>query len=357
MSALIELRNVRKRYRRRSRRSATSRSSLPEDAAVDDGDRRRKRQRQDHAGPDLLLGFIPPTQGQVLYRGQDLAAMSGAEQRQFRREVQPIFQDPFDVFNPFYRVDHVLDTPLRRFGLAASPRRGARDDRGRAAAGRPAAGRHARALSARAQRRPAPADHGGPRGAAPPADHRRRRAGVDGRRLAPGHDPRRAAHAEPRPRHLDRLHHPRPHHRLPDLRRHHDPLPGRGRRGRLGRARHPRSEAPLHPAPRLLDPAPRPLAEMGHARRPCEQAAGPRRRPAATSRRVARTPWTSAARARRPGSSPTPSGSPAASSTRATRSLADDDLASVFRPASHVEPDPVAAARTDFSRQKAGFRE
>jgi peptide/nickel transport system ATP-binding protein len=34
--------------------------------------------------------------------------------------VQPVFQDPFDVFNPFYRVDHVLETPLRRYRLAAS---------------------------------------------------------------------------------------------------------------------------------------------------------------------------------------------------------------------------------------------
>ena len=46
--------------------------------------------------------------------------MTGAERRQFRREVQPVFQDPFDVFNPFYRVDHVLRTPVRRYGLAHS---------------------------------------------------------------------------------------------------------------------------------------------------------------------------------------------------------------------------------------------
>ena len=46
--------------------------------------------------------------------------MSDAERRRFRREVQPIFQDPFDVFNPFYRVDHVLTVPIRRFGLAKS---------------------------------------------------------------------------------------------------------------------------------------------------------------------------------------------------------------------------------------------
>jgi len=68
----------------------------------------------------ILLGFIPPTAGQVIYRGKDLATMTATEKRQFRREVQPVFQDPFDVFNPFYRVDHVLQTPVRRYKLAAS---------------------------------------------------------------------------------------------------------------------------------------------------------------------------------------------------------------------------------------------
>ena len=68
----------------------------------------------------MILGFVRPTKGRVLYRGKDLAGMSGPERRQFRREVQPIFQDPFDVFNPFYRVDHVFMIPVRRFRLAGS---------------------------------------------------------------------------------------------------------------------------------------------------------------------------------------------------------------------------------------------
>ena len=68
----------------------------------------------------LLLGFIRPSRGEVLFRGRNLAGMSKQERRRFRREVQPIFQDPYEVFNPFYRVDHVLETPVARFGLAAS---------------------------------------------------------------------------------------------------------------------------------------------------------------------------------------------------------------------------------------------
>jgi len=66
----------------------------------------------------LLLGFRSPTAGAVTYRGVDIARMTGAQRRTFRREVQAVFQDPFEVFNPFYRVDHALFTPLRVFGIA-----------------------------------------------------------------------------------------------------------------------------------------------------------------------------------------------------------------------------------------------
>jgi oligopeptide/dipeptide ABC transporter ATP-binding protein len=66
----------------------------------------------------LLLGHISPTSGQVLYRGHGVTKMGPRERLQFRREVQPIFQDPFAAFNPFYRIDHVLTMPIKRFKLA-----------------------------------------------------------------------------------------------------------------------------------------------------------------------------------------------------------------------------------------------
>jgi oligopeptide/dipeptide ABC transporter ATP-binding protein len=68
----------------------------------------------------LLLGFEQPTQGEVLFRGQDVQQLKGTQMRTFRQEVQAIFQDPFAVYNPFYKVDHILTTPLAKFGLAAS---------------------------------------------------------------------------------------------------------------------------------------------------------------------------------------------------------------------------------------------
>jgi len=68
----------------------------------------------------LLLGFTNPTRGEVLYRGKDLRRLSGQERKDFRREVQAVFQDPFGVYNPFYRVDHLLTMPIKNFGLASS---------------------------------------------------------------------------------------------------------------------------------------------------------------------------------------------------------------------------------------------
>ena len=67
----------------------------------------------------ILLGFQSPTIGTVRYRGNDLHHASGREQETFRREVQAIFQDPFEVYNPFYKVDHLLEVPIRKFQLAS----------------------------------------------------------------------------------------------------------------------------------------------------------------------------------------------------------------------------------------------
>ncbi len=66
----------------------------------------------------LGLAMVKPTAGRVVYKGQDLWSMSSQQRRDYRREVQAIFQDPFAVYNPFYTVDRLLLTPMRAFKLA-----------------------------------------------------------------------------------------------------------------------------------------------------------------------------------------------------------------------------------------------
>lgn len=69
----------------------------------------------------IMLGFNPPSQGRVLFEGQDVQKMSVAQSLDFRKNVQAVFQDPYACFNPFYRVDHALKFPFKQFGLAKSP--------------------------------------------------------------------------------------------------------------------------------------------------------------------------------------------------------------------------------------------
>jgi ABC-type oligopeptide transport system ATPase subunit len=68
----------------------------------------------------MLLGSIKPTLGQMFYKGADYKSLKRKERRQFQLDVQPIFQDPFESYNPFYKVDHVLHAPIKNFKLAKS---------------------------------------------------------------------------------------------------------------------------------------------------------------------------------------------------------------------------------------------
>ena len=68
----------------------------------------------------LLLGLTSPTEGQVLYKDQDLTTLTRQDRKEFLRDVQVIFQDPFEVYNPFYKVDHAVNLPIRKFGLTKS---------------------------------------------------------------------------------------------------------------------------------------------------------------------------------------------------------------------------------------------
>ena len=71
-----------------------------------------------------MLGFQPPTRGTIRFGGKDIYQMSAAEWRGYRHEVQPVFQDPYATYNPFYRIDRVLQVPIRKFKLANSPEEG-----------------------------------------------------------------------------------------------------------------------------------------------------------------------------------------------------------------------------------------
>ncbi len=54
-----------------------------------------------------------PTGGTIRYKENDIAEMSKEELRKYRREVQLIFQDPYESLNPRYTVFDLVAEPLR----------------------------------------------------------------------------------------------------------------------------------------------------------------------------------------------------------------------------------------------------
>lgn len=69
---------------------------------------------------NLVLGFIAPTSGRILYRGQNVATLTAAQRLDYARHVQAVFQDPYAAYNPFYRVKHIFDLAIKNFRLAGS---------------------------------------------------------------------------------------------------------------------------------------------------------------------------------------------------------------------------------------------
>lgn len=78
----------------------------------------------------LLLRLRRPQAGRVLYRGRDVWDLEGSGLLAYRRDVQPVFQDPGGSLNPRLRVGAIVREPLEVHGLARG--REARD-RARAA--------------------------------------------------------------------------------------------------------------------------------------------------------------------------------------------------------------------------------
>jgi oligopeptide/dipeptide ABC transporter ATP-binding protein len=65
----------------------------------------------------VILGLAPRTEGLIEFNGADTASMSRAARRDFRRNVQAVFQDPYSSLNPRLRVAKILAEPMQAHGM------------------------------------------------------------------------------------------------------------------------------------------------------------------------------------------------------------------------------------------------
>ncbi|MFZ9414985.1 MAG: ABC transporter ATP-binding protein [Alphaproteobacteria bacterium] len=67
-----------------------------------------------------ILRLIEPDAGEIVYRGQDVRAASGAALRALRRKLQIVFQDPYSSLNPRRSIGRALAEPIEVHGIAGS---------------------------------------------------------------------------------------------------------------------------------------------------------------------------------------------------------------------------------------------
>ncbi len=67
----------------------------------------------------LIARLDEPTAGKLFFREKDISSLSGRELKPYWREVQMVFQDPFESLNPRRRVESILGQPFLNFKLAS----------------------------------------------------------------------------------------------------------------------------------------------------------------------------------------------------------------------------------------------
>ena len=64
------------------------------------------------------IGILGRTDGHVLYKGKDVHSLRGKERKEFTKEVQIIFQDPYASLNPRMTVADIIAEGIDIHGLA-----------------------------------------------------------------------------------------------------------------------------------------------------------------------------------------------------------------------------------------------
>lgn len=71
----------------------------------------------------LLIRLLDPTEGSVIYDGQDIASLPDKAMRRLRRDLQFVFQDPFSSLNPRMTVAALIEEPMRAHGMGSRAER------------------------------------------------------------------------------------------------------------------------------------------------------------------------------------------------------------------------------------------
>ncbi len=72
---------------------------------------------------EMLVRLQDPTAGRIVSEGEDIAPLTGAALKAFRRRAQMVFQDPYQTLNPRFTIQDIVGEPLTIHGLAKGAKR------------------------------------------------------------------------------------------------------------------------------------------------------------------------------------------------------------------------------------------
>ena len=70
-----------------------------------------------------ILRLQEPTGGKVWFNGQEVTALKASELRNFRKQAQIVFQDPYSSLNPRIRIGEAIAEPLKVHGIETDHRK------------------------------------------------------------------------------------------------------------------------------------------------------------------------------------------------------------------------------------------
>lgn len=62
-----------------------------------------------------ILRLLNPTDGKIIFNGQDITTLGGKSLREIRKDIQMVFQDPYATLNPMQMIGNVISEPIMNY--------------------------------------------------------------------------------------------------------------------------------------------------------------------------------------------------------------------------------------------------
>lgn len=71
----------------------------------------------------MIVKLLTPTEGTIEYKGKDIFKVTKEEDKELKKKIQIIFQDPYSSLDPKFTVGRIVGEPLLAYGVPSAERK------------------------------------------------------------------------------------------------------------------------------------------------------------------------------------------------------------------------------------------